>query len=211
MRLLDNGSVVAMHDFTLNETPLKYDYSCDFDLQYYSTGSTMELSAFMKGYANDYIINWNNDLIGQEQLYTYPNDLTSNWESIFVHVNSAQLSCAQSQSGAIRLNPSTGYGEAAFLSNGNMLVVTDYMQAEIFNAVYIEYTDESGLSYNSASIPQDLVFSILNVETFDIDENGNSTVKIDFSVDHVQLLSVSGESIDLTNFTGSIALAHPGT
>lgn len=87
-----------------------------------------------------------------------------------------------------------------------VFVPGDTLQNE---TVLIEYTDESGTVFNSEITPQEpnVYFNIINFESYDLNENGKPTVKIDIDFT-CRIASASGEVLEIESGKGSFAVGE---
>lgn len=85
-----------------------------------------------------------------------------------------------------------------------VFVPGDTLQLE---TVLVEYTDESGMIFNSEITPQEAnaFFNIQNFESYDPNENGKPTVKIDFDFS-CKIASSSGEVLRIESANGVFAV-----
>ena len=77
-----------------------------------------------------------------------------------------------------------------------------------FNSIYVEWTDEDGTVYSTKYTNQEGNIKITSVEEFDVNENGEKTIKVDVEFD-CTLYNEEGESKELVNAKATLAVAYP--
>ena len=102
------------------------------------------------------------------------------------------------------------FSSAAFSYEVNELDAENINNPFSDTEVIIAYTDSEGKEFRSDLNSQPLAssFTIINIEDYDLDENGIPTLKLDIQFDCV-LFDENGESFFLENGVASVGVAYP--